>query len=68
MQDQCSICNGQIGVDPNGWSGGHNAQPVNNGRCCSTCNDTVVTSARLKDLGYSGSQISNIMEALKSIA
>lgn len=44
----CSICNELIEVEwPSGWSQGHNARPVNDGRCCSDCNWTVVIPARL---------------------
>lgn len=48
MDAKCSICFTTIGIDANGWDGGHNAQPVNNGRCCESCNDTVVITARLR--------------------
>lgn len=37
----CSIC--QLPYD--GW--GNNAQPVNSGRCCNTCNSMVVIPARI---------------------
>lgn len=37
------------------WRDGHNAAPVNSGRCCSKCNDNVVIPARLAIL-YSGSR------------
>lgn len=44
----CSICFDQIPVhQPHGWDEGHNAEPVNTGRCCDTCNDKVVIPARL---------------------
>ena len=33
-EQKCSICFNTIGIDDNGWDGGHNAQPVNDGRCC----------------------------------
>lgn len=47
----CSICQRPIEVEPvTGWAEGHNAQPVNNGRCCSVCNDTVVLPARIQRL------------------
>jgi len=50
----CSICGDNIDIQykENGepyWSGGHNAQPVNDGICCSECNMTVVLPTRLKD-------------------
>ena len=48
----CSICG--YGIEshytPAGevyWTKGHNAQPVNDGRCCDTCNDTRVLPARM---------------------
>lgn len=39
----CSICR----VDYQGY--GHNAQPINDGRCCSDCNQ-LVTIARLREI------------------
>jgi hypothetical protein len=55
-QPPCSICGKPIDIQrfPKGgeWAGGHNAEPVNDGRCCSFCNDTVVIRRRLRDLGY----------------
>lgn len=48
----CSICKNEIEV-VNGWAEGHNAQPVNDGRCCGHCNETVVIPTRLK-LIYKG--------------
>ena len=46
----CSICLSPIGVDRDGiWGGGHNAQPVNNGRCCEACNNLRVIPARMKE-------------------
>ena len=38
----CSICH----EDTEGF--GNNAQPINDGRCCSHCNITVVIPARLR--------------------
>lgn len=43
---KCSICQLDIDVKPY-WDSGHNAEPVNSGRCCTQCNDTVVIPARL---------------------
>lgn len=42
----CSICGKYI---ENEYS--HNAQPVNDGRCCVLCNGKVVMPARLKEMG-----------------
>ena len=46
----CSICGGSIELECNGWAGGHNAQPINSGRCCAICNDTVVIPVRIRQL------------------
>jgi hypothetical protein len=44
----CSICKQPIETEPEtGWAGGHNAQPINNGRCCRKCNDSVVVPERI---------------------
>jgi hypothetical protein len=43
---KCSICFKEIDKTPH-WDQGHNAEPVNNGRCCLYCNDNVVVPARL---------------------
>ena len=50
----CSICQGPIDVQLNGWADGHNAEPVNKGRCCSACNASVVIPARIKAMRVSG--------------
>jgi hypothetical protein len=43
----CSICGGDIDVQPGGWDRGHNAEPINDGRCCTKCNNTRVIPARI---------------------
>jgi hypothetical protein len=43
----CSICGRPIHEDAFGWTDGHNAQPVKEGRCCSLCNWEHVIPARL---------------------
>ena len=43
----CSICEKPIDWD-GGWKYGCNAWPINEGQCCQTCDDTVVTPARLE--------------------
>lgn len=40
----CSICGGPAGRY------GHNAQPLNSGRCCNVCN-VLVTRERMKQAG-----------------
>jgi len=53
MEKICVICEEEIKADPDGWDGGHNAAPVAKGKCCGECNVTVVSVARMKQLGYS---------------
>ena len=48
-EKKCSICEQEIFPDPNGWAGGHNASPINEGRCCGDCNDMIVVPRRIKD-------------------
>ena len=44
----CSICGDSIETTWYGWSDGNNAEPVvEGGRCCDTCDMTVVIPARL---------------------
>lgn len=47
---QCSICKTEISTESSGWSEGHNASPVTDGRCCSPCNQKIVIPARLYKL------------------
>lgn len=42
----CSICSKPIDVDEIGWDKGHNAMPINDGRCCTSCNEKEVIPAR----------------------
>jgi len=45
---KCSICGDKIYPELiSGWDKGHNADPINKGRCCSICNDTVVLPQRM---------------------
>ena len=44
----CSICQDPIEVNWMGWADGHNAMPVNDGRCCDRCNDSIVIHARIE--------------------
>lgn len=48
---KCSICKEPIIVEPSGWNKGHNAEPINSGRCCVICNDTLVIPRRLGMIG-----------------
>jgi hypothetical protein len=45
----CVLCGGEIQphLTPEGeiyWTQGHNAEPLNNGRCCDRCNDRVIAA------------------------
>jgi len=48
----CSICKKEIEAEifPSGevWAEGHNAQPINDGRCCKSCNYNIVLPTRLE--------------------
>lgn len=54
--NKCVICHGDIseGSDASiltyGCIYGHNAEPVANGKCCSTCNQEKVLPARLEQI------------------
>ena len=43
----CSICKEPIEVTSFGWAEGNDAWPVNDGRCCDTCDMSVVLTARI---------------------
>ena len=45
---KCVICSQRITTDPDGWDGGHNADPIAEGRCCGDCNAIVIVR-RLND-------------------
>ena len=68
----CSICTGGIipQRDPNTgktiWDQGHNAHPVNDGRCCSACNTTVVIPARMGII-FDNMKLSSIREVRNKI-
>ncbi len=44
----CCLCSGLIEVQQSGYAGGHNAEPLAQGRCCSVCNDTLVVPMRIQ--------------------
>ena len=49
--ENCVICKEEIGVDPiSGWDGGHNAEPIAEGRCCDRCNEDIVIPHRMADM------------------
>lgn len=45
----CSICGNPILPQPlSGWAGGNNAQPINDGRCCESCDWMYVVPERIR--------------------
>ena len=50
---KCILCKYEIEVEISGWSEGHNAQPLAEGRCCSDCNEFDVLPARIQQVKYS---------------
>lgn len=52
---QCSICDGPIDEHRHPvtgkvyWTEGHNAEPINDGRCCDGCNDGKVIPQRMEN-------------------
>ena len=49
---ECVLCKGKIAVEPSGWDGGYNAEPLSNGRCCLFCDTTLVIEARLLNMSF----------------
>jgi hypothetical protein len=41
------ICGEPIYEELSGWTEGHNAEPITDGRCCETCNQTKVIPVRI---------------------
>ena len=61
---KCSICQGEVDEHklPDGevyWTQGHNAWPINDGRCCTDCNQTHVLRARIVEMGKQVQEIEN---------
>jgi hypothetical protein len=54
---KCSICEDNIEEQEHPitgeifWNKGHNAEPINDGRCCDICNDTIVIVKRMEIMG-----------------
>ena len=55
---KCIICSRRITTDPDGWDGGHNAEPIAEGRCCGTCNE-IVMIRRLNDFQFRRDHVTN---------
>ena len=56
---KCVICGSKkISPDPDGWDGGHNAEPIAEGRCCGTCNE-IVMIRRLNDFQFRRNHVTN---------
>ena len=54
---KCIICKQNIDILYNNgkviWEDGHSAEPISEGRCCTICNDTIVTPQRITDMKMS---------------
>ena len=51
--EYCSICFLRLDHDVqarDGWVFGCDADPINDGQCCNTCDETIVLTARLNQL------------------
>ena len=59
----CSICKEPIEVTSYGWAEGSNAEPINDGRCCDTCDMTKVLPARMEAIRTSSRE--ELMERIK---
>ena len=51
----CVICHQEIDKQYNAegvmyWDQGHSAEPIANGRCCTKCNDIIVTPQKITDM------------------
>ena len=57
---KCSICKQEIYTDR-----GHNAEPINSGRCCAVCNATAVVPMRLRMFFDSVNRTKEIEESVK---
>ena len=57
---KCSICG-----EEHGDRYGHNAEPINDGRCCAVCNATVVVPMRLRLFFDSETRTEMIKKSIK---
>ena len=63
----CSICLQEIPFENLGkgktpWTEGHNAQQINNGRCCRDCNETIVLPMRISNISKNRSPLAELWE------
>ena len=58
VEHQCSVCDGPIDVQNNGWAHGHNAQPLADGQCCSSCNGLVIMARMRQAQEYAEEAVS----------
>tara|TARA_R100001082_G_scaffold52792_1_gene28790 strand:+ start:1183 stop:1386 length:204 start_codon:yes stop_codon:yes gene_type:complete len=60
---KCSICKGEIDRQHlHGdiyWDEGHNAQPINDGRCCTKCNCNIVIPYRISLMMKKNERVEN---------
>ena len=66
----CSICDGLIDDHRSPvtgeiyWTQGHNADPVTDGRCCTSCNESVVLPARIQHMIHGERYVEEAVERL----
>ena len=53
---KCCLCLKDIEITSYGWSEGHNAQPLKDGRCCDSCNYKVLMARIGNHLKWSGEE------------
>ena len=52
------VASGCFDVQANGWAGGHNAQPLADGQCCSNCNGLVIIARMRQAREYAEEAVS----------
>jgi len=68
---KCSICGHTVDLHRHPvtkkvyWGEGHNAEPVNDGRCCTVCNNNVVISRRMTDIVQAMKADTSVEDILK---
>ena len=56
--NECVLCGDEIEVQANGWSHGHNAQPLADGQCCGSCNMLVIIARMRQAREYAEEAVS----------
>lgn len=71
MTNKCCLCKEKIEEEANGWKDGHNAFPLEDGRCCSKCNSMYVIPTRIDIIQINGKKkkiyVAAILKQLEKI-